>query len=94
MHIRYLVILNYLHGLQNVETTITFGLCAHTVGSYIRKHKEGGLQSLVMAPKPGASHMLTKEQEQLLVKIIATKTPDEVGFPSRKNWNATYKVMG
>jgi transposase len=67
---------------------MTLGLCAHTVGTYIRKYKEGGLQSLVPAPKPCAPRMLTKEQEQQLVEVIPTKTPDEVGFPSRKNWNA------
>ncbi|SHJ39841.1 Winged helix-turn helix [Lutispora thermophila DSM 19022] len=88
MHIRYLVILNHLHGLQNVEIAKIFGLCTHTVGVYIRKYKEGGLQGLVPDPKPSAPRMLTKEQEQQLVKIITTKTPDAVGFPSRKNWDA------
>lgn len=88
MHIRYLVIINHLHGLQNVEIAMNMGLCTHTVGTYIRKYKEGGLENLVSAPIPGAPRMLTKEQEQQLVEVVTTKTPDEVGFPFRKNWNA------
>lgn len=32
--------------------------------------------------------MMTEEQEKKLVEIVTTKTPDEVGFPPRKNWNA------
>lgn len=52
MHIRYLVIINHLHGLQNVEIAINLALCAHTVGTYIPKYKEGGLENLVPAPKP------------------------------------------
>jgi len=88
MHVKYLVIINHLHGLQNVEIAMNFGLCAHTVGTYIRKYKEDGLQSLIPIPKPGAPRLLTKEQEQQLVEIVTTKTPDEVGFSFRKNWNA------
>lgn len=30
---------------------------------------------------------LTKEQEEKLVDVIIKHTPDEVGFPPRKNWN-------
>ncbi len=88
MHIRYLVIINHLYGLQNVEIAMNLGLCTHTVGTYIRKYKEGGLENLVPTPNPGAPRMLTKEQEQLLVEVVTTKTPDEVGFPFRKNWNS------
>lgn len=88
MHIKYLVILNHLHGLQNVDIAMHMGLCAHTVGTYIRKYKECGIVNLVPAPKSGAPRMLSKEQEQQLVQIITTHTPDEVGFQSKKNWNA------
>ena len=67
---------------------MTLGLCAHTVGAYIHKYNEDGLENLVPVPQTGAPRMLTKEQEQLLVEVVTTKTPDEVGFPFRKNWNA------
>lgn len=88
MHVRYLFIINHLHGLQNVDIAMNMGLCAHTVGAYIRKYKEGGLQNLIPAPKSGAPRLLSQEQEEQLVKVITSNTPDEVGFPFRKNWNA------
>jgi len=88
LHIKYLVIINHLHGLQNVEIAMNIGLCAHTVGTYIRKYKEGGLDNLAPIPKPGAPRMLSEEQENQLVQVITTHTPDEVGFPFRKNWNS------
>jgi transposase len=88
MHIKFLVIINHLYGLQNVEIALNMGLCAHTIGTYIRKYKEGGLDNLHPAPKSGAPHMLSEEQQKQLVQIVTTQTPDEVGFSFRKNWNA------
>lgn len=88
MHIRYLVIYNHLKGLQNVQIADIVGLCEHTVGTYIRKYKTKGLDGLVPVPNPGAPRLLTQEQEIMLVETISTKTPDEVGFPNRKNWNS------
>ena len=88
MHIRYLVILNHLHEQQNVDIAKSMSLCAHTVGTYIQKYKEGGLGKLIPAPKSGAPRMLSKEQEEQLVQVVTTHTPDEVGFLFRKNWNA------
>ncbi len=87
LHVKYLAILNHLQGFQNVDIAISLGLSAHTVGKYISKYKEGGLDNLLPAPKSGAPRMLTEEQEKQLVDIITTCTPDEVGFESRKNWN-------
>ena len=87
IHIKYLVILNHIHGLQNVDIASNLGLCAHTVGSYIKKYKTGGLNNLLPIPKSGAPRLLTEFQEQQLVEVITTKTPDEAGFPNRKNWN-------
>lgn len=88
MHIKYLVIYHYLNGFQNIEISKMVGLCQHTVGTYIRKYKSQGLEGLVPKPKSGAPRMLTKEQEQMILETISTKTPDEVGFTPRKNWNA------
>lgn len=88
MHIKYLVICNHLNGFQNIEISKMVGLCQHTVGTYIRKYKSLGLDGLVPKPKSGAPRMLTKEQEQMIIETVSTKTPDEVGFQPRKNWNA------
>ncbi|KPU46156.1 hypothetical protein OXPF_02660 [Oxobacter pfennigii] len=88
MRIRYLVILSHLHGHQNIDIAITLGLCPHTVGTYIRKYKRGGLENLVPAPIPGAPRMLTKDQERQIIELLTTKTPKEAGFPHKKNWNS------
>lgn len=89
MHIRYMVIYHHLEGKANIDIAKMFDICTHTVGTYITKYKEGGLSSLVPAPKSGAPKFLTKEQEETLKEVIAFNTPDNVGFPNRKNWNAS-----
>jgi len=86
MYQRYLVILYHLRGYINKDIAKMVNLCQHTVGTYINKYKEHSLQGLALGHSPGAPCMLTKEQEEKLVELITTKTPDEVGFPPRKNW--------
>ncbi len=87
MHVRYMAIYHHLQGKLNVEIADMFNLCEHTVGIYIKKYKTQGLDALIPAPKSGAPRMLTAEQEKQLVEVVTSHTPDEVGFPSRKNWN-------
>ena len=86
MYQRYMVILHHLKGSNNRTIADAFGLCQHTVGTYIRKYKKDGLSGLNLQYSPGAPRMLTKVQEERLVEVITTKTPDEVGFAPRKNW--------
>lgn len=87
MHIRYMVIYHHLEGYTNLEIAAIENICNHTVGSYINAYKERGLEGLVMGKSSGAPRFLTDEQEKTLVEVIITKTPDEVGFPFRKNWD-------
>lgn len=93
MHVRYMAIYHHLKGQANVEIAKMFGVCAHTVGIYINKYKTHGLSSLVPAPKSGAPKFMTEEQEQKLKDVIALNTPDNVGFPNRKNWNASLALQ-
>ena len=87
MHIRYTVILNFLQGRTYKEIASIFSLSIKTVGDYIRKYKAHGLTSLTMGKSTGAPRQLDKSQEEELINIILTKTPDEVGFISMKNWD-------
>jgi transposase len=87
MHIRYMVIYHYLEGYTNLEIAAIENICNHTVGSYINSYKGHGLEGLVMGKSSGAPRFLNAEQEKNLVEVITTKTPDEVGFPLRKNWD-------
>lgn len=87
MYQRYVVILYHLKGYTNKDISQLLDLCQHTVGVYIKKYNTHGLNGLEMGYSTGAPRMLNDEQEAKLIEIITTKTPDEVGFPNRKNWN-------
>lgn len=86
MYQRYMVALYHLKGYLNKDISKMVDLCQHTVGIYVNRYKENGLDGLALRHSPGAPHMLTDEQESELVKVVTTRTPDEVGFPNRKNW--------
>lgn len=87
MHIRYMVIYHHLEGYTNLEIAAIEHICNHTVGTYINSYKERGLEGLKMGKSSGAPRFLTDEQEKTLIEVIINKTPDEVGFPNRKNWD-------
>ena len=89
MHIRYMVILNYLQGYKLNEIAYMNNISSQTVGVYVKKYKLFGLSGLAMGKSSGAPHHLTDAQESELVKIITTRTPDEEGFTARKNWDTT-----
>jgi transposase len=58
----------------------------HTVAAYIKNHKLKGLDELNIGHGGGVKRKSNEEQEKVIVETITTKTPDEVGFESRKNW--------
>lgn len=89
MHIRYIVILNYLQGYKLNEIAYMNNISSQTVGVYVKKYKSSGLSGLVIGKSPGAPRHLTNAQELELIKIITTRTPDEEGFTARKNWDTT-----
>jgi len=88
LHIRFMVIYHHLKGILNVDIAKLDNLCDHTVGTYVNAYKANGIQGLKMGKSPGAPRLLTPQQEKLLVEVITTKTPDEVGFFPRKNWDS------
>jgi len=83
---RYRVVYLHFKGYNNLEIAGMEALCDHTVGTYVKKYKQNGISGLNLKHSPGAPRLLTSEQEKELELIITTKTPDEVGFPNRKNW--------
>lgn len=89
MHIRYMVIFNHLEGYTNKAIAKTQNLVEHTVGLYIKAYKQHGLEGLVMGKSTGKPKFLTNEQEAKLFEVVTSKTPDEVGFENRKNWDCT-----
>lgn len=87
MHIHYMVILNHLEGYSNRAIAKTQNITAQTVGIYINTYKRLGLSGLVMGKSTGKPRFLSHDQEQELLEVITTKTPDQVGFENRKNWD-------
>jgi len=87
MHIRYMVILNHLEGYTSRDIATSQNIDEHTVGKYIRAYKQRGLDGLIMGKSTGKPKFLTAQQEKNLLEIVTTKTPDEVGFKNRKNWD-------
>ena len=86
MYQRYKVIYLHIKGYTNVDIASLECLDNHTVGIYVKNYKQNGINGLLMKRSPGAPRLLTKEQEVMLAEIITTQTPDQVGFPNRKNW--------
>lgn len=83
---RYSVVLKHFEGFTNRKIAEMENIDEHTVGSYIKNYKANKLDGLNMGRSCGKKRRINTEQEKLLVDIITTKTPDEVGFESRKNW--------
>ena len=83
---RYSVVLKHFEGFTNRKIAEMENIDEHTVGSYIKNYKANKLDGLNMGHSCGKKRRINTEQEKLLVEIITTKTPDEVGFESRKNW--------
>lgn len=88
MHIRYQVIILHLRNYTNIHISKIMDLNPHTVGTYINSYKKEGINGLNMGKPTGSPRFLTNDQEEELYKVITTKTPDEVGFGYRKNWNS------
>jgi len=83
---RYSVLLKHFEGFTNRKIAEMENIDEHTVGIYIKNYKANKLDGLNMGRSCGKKRRINPEQENLLVKMITTKTPDEVGFESRKNW--------
>ena len=86
MYQRYKVIYLHLKGNSNRDIANLKGFDDHTVGIYVKNYKQNGFDGLLMKRSPGAPRLLTEEQEAILAEVITTQTPDQVGFPNRKNW--------
>lgn len=88
MYQRYMVVLYHLKGHLNKDIAKMMGLCQHTIGIYVNKYKANGLDGLELQHSPGAPRKRTDKQEAKLMEVVTNHTPDEVGFPKRKNWYA------
>ena len=88
MYRKYLVIHLHMKGLTNARIAEIVDLDYHTVGIYIKKYINSGVEGLIPKKSPGRPSYLSKEQEQHLYNTICEKTPEEVGFDGIRNWTA------
>lgn len=87
MYKRYSVIRNHLLGFSNKKISEMEILAPHTVGIYINKYYQNGLDGLTMKyDNCGSERKLSPIQEKELLDIISNHTPNEVGFINRYNW--------
>lgn len=86
MYKKYSVILKHLQGISNKDIAKMELLEAHTVGKYIKKYHEGGLDALQIKYSPGAPRKMTPEQESKLIDIITNNIPEQLGFDNMCNW--------
>ncbi|MGG7152743.1 helix-turn-helix domain-containing protein [Clostridium neonatale] len=82
---RYSVLLKHFDGFNNRKIAEIENIDKHTVATYIKNYKAKGLEGLNIAHGSGASKKINEEQEKIIVEIITTKTPEDVGFESKMN---------
>lgn len=78
----------YLKDYTNAHIAKIMDLNPHTIGIYINSYKQNGVDGLGIGKSSGRPGSLSNDQEKKLYEIITTKTPDQLGFGNRKNWNA------
>ena len=83
---RYSVVLKHFYGYTNKKIAEMENIEVHTVGNYIRNYKTKGLSGLNIAHGGGPVRKINKEQEKIILETVTNKTPEDVGFESKKNW--------
>lgn len=83
---RYDVVLLYLEGYARKQISEILHIPHRTVCSHISNYEKGGLDALRLLKQPGAPKKLTDAQENELVSIISSQTPDEAGIGVFANW--------
>jgi len=75
------IIRYYRSGKKRAEIVATIGLSLHAVSKAINLYKQGGLEALIPAKpglRSGAGRVLSKEQEQMVQKLIRDKLPEQI----------------
>jgi len=82
------VIILALRGKNRLEIAKILGFNNQTVGEYVRKFNEGGLEELLTIGKaPGCIPKISPDIQEELKEVIL-KTPSEIGYAVNVNWNS------
>lgn len=83
---RYSILIKHFYGFTNKKIAQLEDIDEHTVGIYIKNYKSKGLAGLNIAHGGGAVKKNNEQQERIMLEVITTKTPEDVGFESKRNW--------
>ncbi len=77
---RYDVVLLYIEGYSRKKISEVLHIPRRTVSYHILNYEKGGIESLLIVKQPKAKKKLTDEQENELLSVISTQTPEEAGL--------------
>lgn len=83
---RYDEVILFLKGYSQTEIAEILHTPQRTISSHLRIYLSKGIDGLLLRTSPGAPRKLTASQEQELLDIISTKTPNEAGLGIFANW--------
>ena len=85
---RYDVVLLYMEGYSRKQISQILHIPPRTVSYHISRYENGGMEALILIKQPGAPRKLSDVQEEELLSVISTKTPQEAGVGVFANWTA------
>lgn len=85
---RYDTVLLYMEGYARKQIAEILHIPHRTVCYHIASYQKGGLDALLLVKQPGAQKKLSDGQEQTLIDIISTQTPEEAGVGIFANWTS------
>jgi transposase len=88
MHERLQAIYLLLLGMTISEVVLIINRSQATVYNFIEDFRTAGIEGLLMDTSPGRDTKLFKFQEEILIQVLETKTPIEVGFEIERNWTS------
>lgn len=86
MYERFLAVRLRLEGQTLEQISKTLHRTRKTIGGYLHKYRDGGLDALAMEHSPGKPPKLTKTQTDQLTKVLTNKRPADVGFDAKYTW--------
>ena len=91
---RFDTVLLYMEGYSRKQIAEILHIPHRTVCAHIASYQESGMDALVLTKQTGAPKKLSDEQENALVHIISTQTPEEAGVGIFANWSERLRGTG
>jgi transposase len=90
---RYQAVYLYLSGYNMKEVAQIIDWHPTTVSIYISAYKEKNIEGLALGHSTGKPAKLSEEQMAILLEIVSTKVPADVGFTAMYNWTLALVVQ-